>query len=251
MSSDTADLPNLTPNQINVLVVLMVEARKLNNTELRELAGFTLTGKDNKKLVDLDLVETDKKHRPFSHELTDEGWRVMRELHTGTPPKTGGSGSRSLFTLLGNLHRGLGRLRVSHADFFSQASAAPPAAEAAAPPLPAEAAEAAEAAASPSAAEAAAAPAMPTTAGDVAELIRAAYGELAKAPGAWVGLADLRERLGEVDRAAVDAALRVLVRQAGVRIIPVANSKSLTARDRAAAVRIGEEDNHILSIGAA
>ncbi|MEK8106042.1 hypothetical protein NKG94_14370 [Micromonospora sp. M12] len=36
-----------------------------------------------------------------------------------------------------------------------------------------------------------------------------------------------------------------------VRIIPVANTKSLTARDRAAAVRIGNEDNHALAIGPA
>ncbi|NBE84678.1 hypothetical protein [Micromonospora rubida] len=243
MSSDTADLPNLTPNQIYALVVLMVEARELSNTELRELAGFPLTGEHGKKLVKAGLIQTDRSHRPFTHELTDEGWRVVRELHTGAPPKAGGSASRSLFTLLGNLHRGLDRLRVSHADLFKQtaATASAPAAEAA--PVPA----------APAAASApAAALATPADGGsDVAELIRVAYRELAKAPGAWVGLADLRERLGDTDRAAVDAALRTLVRQDGVRIIPVANSKSLTARDRAAAVRIGEEENHTLSIGAA
>ncbi|WP_229402512.1 hypothetical protein [Micromonospora okii] len=233
MSSGTADLPNLTPNQINALVVLMVEARELTNAELRELAGFALTGKDNEKLVKLGLVETDRSHRPFSHELTDEGWRVARRLHRGTPPRAGGSASRSLFTLLGNLDRALERLRVSHADFFTRTAAEPaPAAEGGATPT---------------------AEAAPPTAGggEVAELVRAAYRELAPTPGAWVGLADLRDRLDGTDRAAVDDALRALVRQDGVRIIPVANTKSLTARDRAAAVRIGDEDSHTLSIGAA
>ncbi|MGW1059888.1 hypothetical protein [Micromonospora rubida] len=242
MSSSSADLPSLTPNQINVLVVLMVEARKLTNSELRELAGFTLTGKDNEKLVKAGLVETDRSHRPFSHELTDEGWRVVRELHTGVPPKAGGSASRSLFTLLANLHRGLDRLRVSHGDFFKQTAGHPAPArlaagsdEGQAVPLPATGT----------------APAPIPAGGDVEERIRAAYRELAKAPGAWVGLADLRDRLGDADRAVVDDALRAMLRRDGVRIIPVANSKSLTARDRAAAVRIGEEDNHALSIGAA
>ncbi|MER5704559.1 hypothetical protein ABT023_21830 [Micromonospora sp. NPDC002296] len=230
MSSSTADLPSLTPNQIQALVVLMVEARKLTNAELRDLAGFALTGKDNKKLVELGLVETDRSRRLLSHELTDEGWRVMRQLHTGVPPKAGGSASRSLFTLLGNLHRGLDRLRISPADLFKQTAADP-----AGPPPAVEDAP----------------PAAPTGDGDVAELVRAAYRELAARPGAWVGLADLRDHLVGTDRAAVDAALRVLVRQDGVRIIPVTNSKSLTARDRAAAVRIGDEDNHTLSIGAA
>ncbi|MFF3869063.1 hypothetical protein [Micromonospora sp. NPDC001898] len=230
MSSSTPDLPSLTPNQIQALVVLMVEARKLTNAELRDLAGFALTGKDNKKLVELGLVETDRSRRMLSHELTDEGWRVMRQLHTGAPPRAGRSASRSLFTLLGNLHRGLDRLRISHADFFKQTAADP---------------------AGPPATAGDAPPAAATAGGDVAELVRAAYRELAATPGAWVGLADLRDHLDGTDRAAVDAALRALVRQDGVRIIPVANSKSLTARDRAAAVRIGDEDNHTLSIGAA
>ncbi|MCX4470727.1 hypothetical protein OOK41_10485 [Micromonospora sp. NBC_01655] len=234
MSSSTADLPSLTPNQINALVVLMVEARKLTNAELQELAGFTLTGKDNKKLVELGLVETDRNHRPFSHDLTEEGWRVMRELHTAAPPKAGRSASRSLFTLLTNLHRGLDRLRISHGDFFKQTGAEP--ATEVAPTSPTEVAPT---------------PARSSVGGDTEALVRAAYRELAARPGAWVGLADLRDHLGGADRAAVDTALRALVRQDGVRIIPVANSKSLTVRDRAAAVRIGDEDNHMLAIGAA
>ncbi|RGC66134.1 hypothetical protein C5N14_25190 [Micromonospora sp. MW-13] len=234
MSSSTADLPSLTPNQINALVVLMVEARKLTNAELQELAGFTLTGKDNKKLVELGLVETDRSRRLLSHELTDEGWRVVRELHTAAPPKAGRSASRSLFTLLTNLHRGLDRLRISHGDFFKQTGAEP--APEVAPTSPTEVAPT---------------PARSSVGGDTEALVRAAYRELAARPGAWVGLADLRDHLGGADRAAVDTALRALVRQDGVRIIPVANSKSLTARDRAAAVRIGDEDNHMLAIGAA
>ncbi|MEU4475678.1 hypothetical protein [Micromonospora sp. NPDC023888] len=211
-----ADVPHLTPNQINALVVLMVEARRVSNVELKELAGFTLTGQDNRKLVDLGLVETDRTHRPFAHELTDEGWRVVRHLHTSTPPKQGGSTTRSLFVVLSNLHRSLDRLRISHGDFFKQTDA----------PATASATE-------------------------VEALVRAAYRELAAAPGAWVGLADVRDRLADTDRASLDAALRAMVGQEDVRIIPVANTKSLTTRDRAAAVRIGNEDNHALAIGAA
>ncbi|MEU4555073.1 hypothetical protein [Micromonospora violae] len=238
-----ADVPHLTPNQINALVVLMVEARRLTNVELKELAGFTLTGKDNKKLVDLGLVDTDRRHRPFAHELTDEGWRVARQLHTSAPPKQGGSTTRSLFVVLTNLHRSLDRLRVSHADFFKQTRATAPA------PAPSEPRHDAPA---PTASATAAAPtAAPVSAAEVEALVRSAYRELAAAPGAWVGLADVRERLGDTDRAALDAALRAMVGREDVRIIPVANTKSLTARDRAAAVRIGNEDNHALAIGPA
>ncbi|MFI6244067.1 hypothetical protein ACIBEF_29800 [Micromonospora sp. NPDC050795] len=89
------------------------------------------------------------------------------------------------------------------------------------------------------------------SAAEVEALVRSAYRDLATAPGAWVGLADVRDRLADTDRAALDAALRAMVGREDVRIIPVANTKSLTARDRAAAVRIGNEDNHALAIGPA
>lgn len=234
-----ADVPHLTPNQINALVVLMVEARRLTNVELKELAGFTLTGKDNTKLVDLGLVDTDRTHRPFAHELTDEGWRVARRLHTAAPPKQGGSTTRSLFVVLSNLHRSLDRLRVSHGDFFKQTEATTPTGREPQGEAPA-----------PTAAAPAAA-AAPVSAVEVEALVRSAYRELATAPGAWVGLADVRDRLADTDRAALDAALRAMVGREDVRIIPVANTKSLTARDRAAAVRIGNEDNHALAIGPA
>ncbi|RAO53372.1 hypothetical protein LUPAC06_05242 [Micromonospora saelicesensis] len=238
-----ADVPHLTPNQINALVVLMVEARRLTNVELKELAGFTLTGKDNTKLVDLGLVDTDRTHRPFAHELTEQGWRVARQLHTAAPPKQGGSTTRSLFVVLSNLHRSLDRLRVSHGDFFKQTEATAAAAtsepqhQAPAPTV--------------TATTAAPAAAAPVSAAEVEALVRSAYRDLATAPGAWVGLADVRDRLADTDRAALDAALRAMVGREDVRIIPVANSKSLTARDRAAAVRIGNEDNHALAIGPA
>ncbi|MEU4532722.1 hypothetical protein AB0F49_31260 [Micromonospora ureilytica] len=235
-----ADVPHLTPNQINALVVLMVEARRVTNVELKELAGFTLTGKDNTKLVDLGLVDTDKSRRTFAHELTDEGWRVARQLHTSPPPKQGGSTTRSLFVVLSNLHRSLDRLRVSHGDFFKQTGATALAAGESRPDAPAPATAAAPTAA-----------AAPVSAAEVEALVRSAYRDLATAPGAWVGLADVRDRLADTDRAALDAALRAMVGREDVRIIPVANTKSLTARDRAAAVRIGNEDNHALAIGPA
>ncbi len=48
--STNDDVPSLTPNQILALVVLMAEARELTNNDLKELAGFALTGADNAKL---------------------------------------------------------------------------------------------------------------------------------------------------------------------------------------------------------
>jgi hypothetical protein len=215
-----ADFPTLTPRQLQALVVLMAEARDLTNNELKELAGFALTGADNKKLEHNKLIVTDRSHRPFSHQLTDRGGRLVRQLHVSTPPKAGGSATKTLFTLLANIHRSLDRLQISHGEFFKRGG----------PIAPRDAA-------------------VTTQALDIETMIRNAYRELATRPGDWIGLADLRERLGPVDRTAVDDTLRAMVRQDGVRIIPVANTKALQPRDRAAAVQIGEEDNHAIAIG--
>jgi DNA-binding MarR family transcriptional regulator len=220
-------VPRLTPTQILALVVLMAEARELTNNELKELAGFSLTGADNKKLEKEGLVETDRSHRPYSHQLTDKGWRFVRELPASTPPKAGGSGIRSMFTLLANIQRSLDRLQLSPAEFFKQApAAAAPAAPTAPAPRPA-----------------------PTA--DPESAVRAAYADLAKGPGDWVGLADLRDRLDRIDRGTLDETLRRMAREDGVRIIPLANTKALLPRDREAALRIGGEDNHTIAIGTA
>lgn len=213
-------VPRLTPTQILALVVLMAEARELTNKELKELAGFTITGKDNTKLEkELGLIETDRSRRLLSHQLTDRGWRFVRELPATTPPQAGGSGIRSMFTLLANIQRSLERLQISPAEFFKQAPRT-------------------------------AAPAQRSAPNDDPEsAVRAAYADLAKASGDWVGLADLRDRLGDVDRGTLDETLRRMAREDGVRIIPLANTKALKPRDHQAALRIGEEDNHTIAIG--
>lgn len=80
--------------------------------------------------------------------------------------------------------------------------------------------------------------------------VRAAYAKLAPEPRAWVGLAALRDALDGESRAEVDQALHRLNRAADVNIIPESNQKVLTQEDRAAAIRIGGEDRHLVAIGA-
>jgi hypothetical protein len=92
---------------------------------------------------------------------------------------------------------------------------------------------------------------------EVENRIRAAYRAIRSQPGQpeWVGLADLRDEVGDdIPRAELD---RVLVemargggwanRESGFRMIPVANSKALQDRDRSAAVMMGGEPSHAIS----
>ena len=212
----------LKPVQLAALVILMAEAREVSNKDFEEIAKFTLTGHERTGLENLGLIESRKVGRTLAFQLTDKGWLFCKQLHAADVNVGRSVPARSIFVLLDGLHRSLDRLRVSHADFFKQSGE----------PVPEKR------------------PAV-TDGADVEDRIRTAYEELPKAPGGWVGLADLRERLDDLDRAAVDEGLRALLREDGVRIIPAANTKALKPRDHAAALRIGDEDNHALSIGRA
>jgi hypothetical protein len=78
--------------------------------------------------------------------------------------------------------------------------------------------------------------------------IRAAYQYLSDhEPGRWVGLADLRDLIG-APKADMDAGMLELVRTDDtVNIVPESNQKTLRQRDRDAAVRIGNQDKHLIS----
>ncbi len=78
--------------------------------------------------------------------------------------------------------------------------------------------------------------------------IRAAYRELVDSPGGWVSLRRLRDRLDDLSRRDVDAGLLRLDLHRDVALVPESNQKILTEVDRTAAIRIGGEDKHLLSI---
>jgi len=66
----------------------------------------------------------------------------------------------------------------------------------------------------------------------------------------WLSLTDIRDELSAtIDRADVDAELRRLARGDGdLNLAPESNQKTLSLRDRAAALRMGQQDNHALSV---
>lgn len=191
-----------------VLIALMSAGRKMSNTELKKLWKLDLTGEDRRGLNERRLVDTRTDERPYVHELTEKGWKWCLDEMSEPMPDKAGSGGGGMYALLAGVSRYLTRADLTLADMFAQAG------------LPA----------------------------DLEVRIRAAYRELAGKPGDWVSLTDLRPRLGGAPRAKVDDVLRRMDGTPEVNVVPEANQKTLTAQDRAAAVRIGGEDNHLLSI---
>lgn len=84
---------------------------------------------------------------------------------------------------------------------------------------------------------------------EVENKIRQAWNDAQKAPGGWVGFARLRdsEALRDVPREDVDAALKRLAREPGVRVAPNENTKSLRREDINAAVHIGDSPRHMIA----
>ena len=213
----------LSARERAVLFALLSEARTLSNNELQALIGIRLDGKERRKLNDLKLVESERPGRAFAHELSDAGWRwCADELSAGRPGR-GTSLERSHYLVFGVFARYLSAAHLSLADLVSSA-----------PELPAEGKHVRRDAAAGD--------------GDLTARVAAACQSLAARPGEFVKLTQLRERLADIPRPALDAALTTLFTTRRVNLIPQSNQQALTAADRASALRIGGEHKHLISI---
>lgn len=206
--------------EITILLLLMAEAREISNPELAERYKRKLDGKERVRLNDLKLVESWKEGRAYVHVLTEAGWaRCGEVIRAGSPPPGAPPAHRTLFGVLANLPRGLDRHGLSLADLFARDADVAPAQETGTPGQPIE------------------------------ERVRAAYQQLVKAPADWVSLTQLRSLVGDVPKTEMDAVLVRMNRMPDVTFVPESNQKTLTRADRAAAVTIGDQDKHLISIG--
>ncbi|UJW36005.1 hypothetical protein L3Q67_20730 [Saccharothrix sp. AJ9571] len=202
----------LRHQQTAVMFTLMVLAREVSNPELNTVVGFTLTGEERRELNDLGYVHSEKSGRSFSHELTDSGWSWCRgELAMKSPPPNSRSSLiTGLYVLLGGFDDYMKRQGLQLFELF--------------------------------------APRVELTPDGIESRIRDAYRKLARAPRDWVGLVDLRPMLDGAPASEVDAVLKELSRQGRLHLAPESNRKALTDADHEAAIRVGGEDNHLLSI---
>ncbi|MFF1614746.1 hypothetical protein ACFVYA_43885 [Amycolatopsis sp. NPDC058278] len=208
--------------QTAAMLMLMVLGREVPNPELKELVGFTLTGKERTQLNDKRYVTSEKAGRSFVHQLTDRGWAWCEEeiaAKTPPPPRPQSVLCSSLYVVLGGVADFLHRRDLRLADVFGSTNGV-----------------AVEPEAEPE--------------HDLETRIRVAYRELVREPRGWVALVDLRPKLGGAAAAEVDAVLKELSRTGKAHLVPEDNRKVLTAADQEAAIRVGGEDNHLLSIEA-
>ena len=208
---------DLNGTEAAVLLVLMAESSPVKNSELKTM-GPELAKPSRDKLKNAGLIEVNSSVRPMTLELTDKGWRTCGDLIGGKPPARSGGAGKAMFTVLAGLRRWLDRTDSRPAEVFSPRGDEP-------------------------------APVDETDkAVDIEASIRAAYARLAHEPGSTVRLSRLRNELRDIPRTDLDDALARLRRAADVALIPEENQKTLTDEERAAAVVVGNQQNHLLSI---
>lgn len=205
----------LKHKQTAVMLALMVLAREVSNPELKDLVGFVLDGEDRKELNKNQLVTSYQRGRPYVHELTDLGREWCRaELATNAPPPPSARSAlvTAMYTIFGGLDEYLTREKLSLDDVF---------------PLDVE-----------------------LTDDEIERNILTAYQKLARSSRDWVGLVDLRPLLGKAPVKQVDEVLRAMDRAGRAHLAPQADRRTFTDAVRAAAVRVGREDNHLIAIEA-
>ncbi|MBY4128531.1 hypothetical protein HQO83_09030 [Rhodococcus fascians] len=213
---------DLNGTEAAVLLVLMAEASPVKNSELKSM-GPELAKPSRDRLKNAGLIEVNSSVRPMTLELTDKGWRTCGELIGGEPPARSTGAGKAMFTVLAGLRRWLDRSDSRPADVFSPRGDEPAAEEK---------------------------PDKTANADDIEASIRGAYARLAREPGATVRLSRLRNELRDIPRTDLDDALARLRRASDVSLIPEENQKTLTDEERAAAVVVGNQHNHLLSIEA-
>lgn len=220
---DLSDRP-LTAVETAVLFILLAEGGPVANADLTREHGCYLKRGQRDNLVRLRLVEVERKSGRLVLTLSDRGWAHCRaELASGSAPARSGAVGGALFAVLRRWDRYLTSRHLSLGDFMSGGGVEM---------APAEVVPASE----------------QERGLETDERVRAAYAMIAPVVGDLVSLADLREAVGDLVRADVDASLRRLHRKPGVALVPEANQKSLDQRSREAAVVIGDQPKHSIAM---
>jgi hypothetical protein len=203
-----------------VLIALLSQGRKVSNPELKQLIGFSLDGEARRRLNDAKLVESDKQGRAYVHELSDYGWRWCGEhlASRGHPRETSLERAHRIFFGVFARYMNAAGLSLANVVTLSQA------------PCPAGRHER-------------------NATMDLPTRVEDACLALAAHRGAFVKLRELRLCFTDVPRADLDAVLTAMYAGQRANLVPQSNQQALTAADREAAVRVGGEYKHLISIG--
>ncbi|MFI6071079.1 hypothetical protein ACIA5C_05725 [Actinoplanes sp. NPDC051343] len=201
----------LSTSARQALVALMLHVTEASNPDLRKLYHVSIEKSARDQLTREKLITWKKGLRgAIFHELTDEGWVRGRDELTLAPPEGVGAAWHLLYGTFRHLHGLMIQNGYQLADVFARQDPGPL---------------------------------------STSDRIRQAYGELAREPGELVSLARLRDELPDIPRKSLDDALLELDRQRAIQLEPDPHRIALSDRAKAAAIPLGGEDMHLITIG--
>lgn len=213
-------LNDLSVDDLCILLVLLAEAREIDNNELDETYGIRLTGKLKDRFNKRKLVASRQvKGSLLGHRLTPEGRAICDAALAGPVAHGGGPRTAALSALLLGLGRHLknegksGLADIFRADEPTPSSAAPPSDE-----------------------------------GGIEATLRQAYLSVTGTERRYVRLEEVRAVLHNVPKADLDRALKKLARAKRIHLAPDDYQGSLSAAQRSAAVTFGGRQNHLIMI---
>ncbi|TLP56311.1 hypothetical protein [Microbispora triticiradicis] len=241
----------LSQRETAILLLLMAEAREVTNPELKEQYGVEIEKQEREHLLELRLIDVGKKGQAYTYTLSDGGWLMAAKIFREGLPKSGRPAGRvleaSLRAMVTGVQRHMQQTDFRLAEIFGREPGLIPTIT----KVPVEEPSVAEVVAEPTAiVETPPASVVAQSWDDIETTIRKAYAQLADKPNAWVSLTLLRPHLGDAPRDKVDDALRRMITQPDVHIVPWESQKNLSQEDRDAAVIIGDQPKHRILIGA-
>lgn len=115
-------MAELTPVERGLLLTLMSAGKPLRESaDIKAKYGFAVTPAHRTKLQALGLVRVTKS--PWTHELTENGWRWAQEELSASPPK-GQMGLGPLYAVLNGLERVLRETDSEPQKFFQKKDSA-------------------------------------------------------------------------------------------------------------------------------
>lgn len=225
-SENTFMTSDLGTSARQALIALMVRVAPASNPDLRENYRMQIDRATRQELADAGLINWRKGLRgAIFHELTERGWIRARQEFVAAPPERVSSAWLLHYATLRHLASAMERNDHKIADIFAATDPGP------------------EVAPSGQTADAEKAP--------LEERIKRAYLDVAVTPGDLVGLLAIRERLADVDRAELDRVFKEMDRRREIHLDPDPRRNELPQEALDAAVVVGGEDKHLLTIGRA
>jgi hypothetical protein len=193
------------------LVALMLHVTEASNPDLRKLYHVTIEKSARDQLTREKLITWKKGLRgAIFHELTDQGWVRGRDELTLAPPEGVGAAWHLLYGTFRHLNGLMIQNGYQLADVFTRKDPGPLSVE---------------------------------------DRIRQAYSDLSAEPGELVSLARLRDELSDIPRRTLDDALLEMDRQRAIQLEPDPHRLTLSDRAKEAAIPLGGEDMHLITIG--